>query len=188
LYRCQQPGRGGSTSAYAFHRYGASWEAGYEIASLSSGDEYQDPHVYMAARESCTWSGSTGRCPPGRDNAVRHRRALNYAAGGISDWDPTVYLTSNLDGCGEFFPPWPPPRQQPGGDLLRRDSPALTSGARSSAPPTGATWPAGNSAWYPVHYFMQLLACPERVHRLEPVLLLLLRLPVGHRFQSPDPL
>jgi hypothetical protein len=85
---------------------GNSWEAAYELASLSSGDRgYFDP---------CVTYGSGGvvhvaywfypYSVAGLDPAVRYRRALNRAASGLSDWQSPVYLTPNADGRLELYP------------------------------------------------------------------------------------
>ncbi len=79
--------------------FGASWDAGYTIATLSSGDRrYGVPQIRYGRGGvvHCTYEflpdASTGL-----DRAVRYRRALNFMAAS-TDWQPVVAVTANNDG------------------------------------------------------------------------------------------
>lgn len=143
--------------------YGASWEAGYQIATRNANGHYAFPCLAYgrAGVLHCTWEywpddGS------GLDRAVRYRRALNYATGGLADWDATVFLTSNLDGFNESHCTV---AASHGGDpvliSVGVDSMFHAKGTRLyQSDDAGATWPAGSQTWYPWHYAMELLALP----------------------------
>jgi hypothetical protein len=84
--------------------FGASWEAEYAVATLGSGDrDYREPQVRygVGGVVHCVWQFGIGA---GLDTAIRYRRALNYAAAGLADWQSVVYITSTSDGRWDTHP------------------------------------------------------------------------------------
>jgi hypothetical protein len=85
--------------------FGASWAAGYRIAAMSVATRgYRAPEVRygFGGVVHCVWVFSDDTDV--LDEAIRYRRALNRAAGGAADWQPTVMLTPNDDGHDEIWP------------------------------------------------------------------------------------
>ncbi len=80
--------------------YGAGWATGYKIASLATGEDYHGPFLCYGRSGvvHCVWQLYQF---VGNNQAVRYRRATNYAAA-AGDWDPILYLTSASDGKGEY--------------------------------------------------------------------------------------
>lgn len=82
--------------------FGNTWESAYEIASSTTGDGLFYPEIRYGR-------GGVVHCAyyfnptntPGKDMAVRYRRAIHYASG-IGAWQPIVNLTSDTDNHHEF--------------------------------------------------------------------------------------
>ncbi len=141
--------------------YGFSWEAGYKIASLSNDANYFNPMLCYGRSGvvHCAWKYSPA-AGTGMDEAVRYRRALNYAAGGISDWQGTVYMTSSSNGTDENFATV---AASHGSDQvamsweLVEDNLTLGSYIRTSSD-AGLAW--GTPQWMEYTYWPELLALP----------------------------
>jgi hypothetical protein len=83
--------------------YGNTWESAYALTSASGDIYYSWPTVCYgrAGAVHCVWELVS---TTDYDGAIRYRRALNYAAGGIADWETTHYLTSPSDGIDDWNP------------------------------------------------------------------------------------
>jgi hypothetical protein len=84
---------------------GASWDAGYEIATTGTANTvYVYPSIsYGFGRHiHVTWGfrSATGAF----DGAVRYRRAANDADGGLADWGPLHALSPTNDGLFDYRP------------------------------------------------------------------------------------
>lgn len=144
--------------------YGASWEAGYRIAT-ATGDYsyiYADLCYGRSGVLHCVWEyypffGSS------TDTAIRYRRALNYAAAGIADWQPIQFLSSNSDGIDQSYATV---AASHGGDQVlvsfgterELGGPYGTRILRSGD--AGATWAAGDETFQTDRTGFQLLALP----------------------------
>ncbi|MFH2052727.1 MAG: FlgD immunoglobulin-like domain containing protein [bacterium] len=83
---------------------GATFEAPYEIATLSSSDrEYNQPQVCWGygsyVHVSWTFSPRAGAT---FDEACRYRRCSANGSGGLAAWDPAIMVTSSTNGVDEF--------------------------------------------------------------------------------------
>ena len=79
--------------------FGATWDAQYEIGSVSGTTlDYSQPNIAYGTGGfiHCSWTLLT--TVAGQDNAVRYRRASNYASAGLADWAGIVGITTTLDG------------------------------------------------------------------------------------------
>jgi hypothetical protein len=142
--------------------FGASWEAEYTIATLSAGDrDYEWPQVCygVGGVVHCVWQFSIAGNP---DTAIRYRRALNYAAAGLADWQPVVMLTSTTDGREDENPSVA--ASHVSNRVLIGYGDTLGGFAESQlrlSTDAGATWPSQNTADLPIGAFgPELLALP----------------------------
>jgi hypothetical protein len=86
--------------------YGVSWPSPYLIGSSSSSTyDYRHPFVRYGGGGvvHVAWDYEP-RPVSTTDQAVRYRRALNDAAGGIGDWEGVQGLTSASNGVDEWLP------------------------------------------------------------------------------------
>jgi hypothetical protein len=145
--------------------FGDTWEVEYELGSLSVGDRnYRYPHVRygVSGGVHCVWEfaieGNT-------DSAIRYRRALNFAAAGIADWEALTAITTVTDRRTDSRPSVAAAHSGDkvligygGGDL---DLPGGAYSRIRLSEDAGATWPAISAVdlelggWGPV-----LLALP----------------------------
>jgi len=82
--------------------FGNNWESEYEIFSSTTNDQMVYPEIRYG-RDGvvhcvCYYNPTTSVA---NDMAVRYRRALNYAAA-PANWQPTVNMTSEVDGFDQF--------------------------------------------------------------------------------------
>jgi hypothetical protein len=84
---------------------GASFETPYQIASLAVADRfYRRPDIDygFGGHLHVAWYFDTFET--GDDASLRYRRAVNFAGGGISDWDYWVTMTPSSDGYEDYTP------------------------------------------------------------------------------------
>jgi len=83
---------------------GESWETPYEIASMSHEDYYYQVPDIAYGYGGVVHVAWYLRVAGASSGAIRYRRALNYAGGGESSWDPIQVLTSISDDFNDHRP------------------------------------------------------------------------------------
>ena len=144
--------------------FGASWVAGYEIASLATADrDYLFPKIRYGRTGvvHCTYVFFPDAAT-GLDAAVRTVRALNFATLS-TDWQATVFLTSNVNGERETAPDVTPSPVNDDVILSYQTSTlggfVLDAHAWRSAD-AGATWLVGNDVVLPLDLPVALVTTP----------------------------
>ena len=126
---------------------GVTWETPYEIgSSTSNAYDYERPFVRYGPGGivHVAWA-YVPRTPTTFDAAIRYRRALNSAGGGISDWGAIAGVTSATNGVNESLPTLAPSRL--GGKVLlsflRAIGTVLQPAGITSSTDDGASWTGG---------------------------------------------
>ena len=77
---------------------GATWETPYMIAELTASDRgYQYPCVSYGYGGYVHVTWNFRHYEGALDDAIRYRRCSGYGSGGLANWGPIQYLTSNAD-------------------------------------------------------------------------------------------
>ena len=131
--------------------FGVTWETPYEIgSSTGSSYDYERPFVRYGPGGivHVAWA-YIPRPPTPYDDAIRYRRALNYAAGGVSDWGSIAALTSATNGVNELLPSVAPSHL--GGQLILSYARAIGTSYQPasvmSSTDDGASWTGGSTTF-----------------------------------------
>lgn len=131
--------------------FGVTWATPYEIGnSTGSSYDYERPFVRYGPGGivHVAWAYEP-RLPSSNDAAIRYRRALNYAAGGIGDWGSIVGLTSATNGVNERLPTLAPSHL--GGPLILSYARAIGTSFQPASvmasTDDGASWTGGSTTF-----------------------------------------
>jgi hypothetical protein len=134
---------------------GETWEFPYRIGSLSLTDRnYRHPRICYGSGYYVHVAWYIQFYNGINDNAIRYRRAANFASGGITSWDPILAVTSASNGEQEQAPVI---GASPTGNTVVIDYRRLIGSAGAdaqirSSTDMGATWPSGQVAEFPSNF------------------------------------